>query len=61
MKQEILALIANKEATDKNTAALLRESTKEAFKEEFKDLTESEKSLAADSVSGTRDTYAKDA
>lgn len=61
MKQEILALIANKEATDKNTAALLRESTKEAFKEEFEDLTESEKSLAADSVSKTRDTYAKEA
>jgi hypothetical protein len=55
-KEEIAALIANKEATDKNTAALLREATKASFDEEFKDLTETEKNLASDSISQDIDT-----
>ena len=51
MKEEIAALIANKEATDANTAALLRETTKQGFAEEFEGLSESEKNLASDSIS----------
>jgi hypothetical protein len=60
VKEEISALIANKEATDANTKALLREATKASFDEEFKDLSESEKNLAADSISEDVDNTAAD-
>jgi hypothetical protein len=51
IQKEIQALVANKEATDKNTAALLREATKAGFEEEFANLSDSEKNLASDTIS----------